>query len=142
MAVLRYQDWTSRLDAVLRETANRELEYGQLDCCMFCANVVLALTGFDPAYDLRGQYDSENSAYTLMHEKFNGGIEKTVSALAKRSGFEEIPVLMAQRGDVLLVGKKGKQSSGVVGMDGRAVIFPEKLMHLPIRHARRAWRVG
>lgn len=141
MAVLRFQDWTSRLDAVLRETANRGLEYGQLDCCMFSANVVLAMTGFDPAHDLRGKYDSEESAYALMREKFNGGIEKTVSALARRSGFEEIPVLMAQRGDVLLVGNRGRQASGIVGMDGQAVIFPKELTHLPIRHARRAWRV-
>ena len=142
MAVLRYQDWTSRLDAVLRETANRELEYGQLDCCMFCANVVLALTGFDPAHDLRGQYDNENAAYALMKDRFGGYIEKTVSTLAKRSGFEEIPVLMAQRGDVVIVGSNRQCSAGVVDMSGRnAAIFPKKLMYVPIRHARRAWRV-
>jgi hypothetical protein len=101
--ITRFQDWQSRLDAILRETAARELEYGQLDCCMFSANVVLAITGHDPAHDLRGRYDSERAAYALMKDKFGGYIEKTVAALAKRSGFEEIPVLMAQRGDVVLV---------------------------------------
>lgn len=142
MAIARIQDWPQRLDAVLRETATRDLEYGQLDCCLFSANVVLAMTGHDPAHDLRGQYDSERAAYNLMKELFGGYIEKTVAALAQRSGFGEIPVLMAQRGDVVLVGNNRKCAAGVVGMSGNsAAVFAGKLVYLPIVHARRAWRV-
>jgi len=141
MAVVRYEDWPSRLDAILRETARRELEYGQLDCCMFCANAVLAITGHDPAYDLRGQYDSENAAYALMKEKFGGYIEKTVAALAKRSGFEEIPVPMARRGDVVLVGSNRQCAAGVVDLSGKAAVYPKRLIAVPITNARRAWRV-
>lgn len=140
--VTRFQDWQSRLDASLRETAARELEYGHLDCCLFAANVVLAITGHDPAHDLRGQYDSERAAYELMQARFGGYIEKTVAALAKRSGFEEIPVLMAQRGDVVLVGSNRQCAAGVIDMTGcGAAIYPKKLLSVPITHVRRAWRI-
>jgi hypothetical protein len=141
MAVVRFEDWPSRLDAILRETARLELEYGQLDCCMFCANVVRAITGHDPAHDLRGRYDSEQAAHELMKEKFCGYIEKTVAALARRSGFEEIPVLMASRGDVVLVGSNRLCAAGVIDMTGNAAIYPKRLLSVPIKHARRAWRV-
>lgn len=131
-----------RLAQALAESAARPLQYGQLDCCLFAANIVLAITGRDPALDLRGQYASEREAYDLMRQRFGGGIETTVAALAQRAGFTEIPPALAQRGDVVLAGRRRQCAAGVVDTSGRKIaLFPRRLVLVPAAQARRAWRV-
>jgi hypothetical protein len=142
MMVRRLEDWPARLASALQEARGAALEYGRWDCCVFCANMVQAITGVDPAAALRGRYATEQEAYALMRAEFGGGIPETVAALAHRIELEEIPVALAGRGDVVLVGKQRHWAAGVVSLSGRAAaVFHGRLAHVPLRYAQRAWRV-
>lgn len=137
----RFQDWQTRLAYALAEIAQQEIEYGKIDCGLFAADIIMAMTGTDVAHDLRGKYKTERGAYAFLKRKF-GGYAESVTAVAERSGMPEVTVLMAQRGDLLLVGSVDRCAAGIVDMTGhRAAIYPKRLAFVPIAHAQRAWRV-
>jgi hypothetical protein len=117
-------------------------EWGFNDCALFAADAVQAMTGEDPAPDLRG-YDSEFGAIRTMKENGWAGVEETLEAVCNRSGFYDVPVAFARRGDVLLLEcALNGHAAGVVGLDGQAIgISPTGPLSFPIEAALRAWRV-
>jgi hypothetical protein len=67
------------LNDYLDEAGRKRWRYGYVDCQMFAADWVLALTGKDPAADIRGTYStaeeanalvaSRNGCVALVHER-------------------------------------------------------------------------
>lgn len=47
---------TAGVPDILRRAIGRRMVYGQDDCALWCADIVQAATGYDPAADLRGTY--------------------------------------------------------------------------------------
>lgn len=68
---------------------------GKSDCLLTTCDAIEAVIGTDPASEVRGKYKSRAGAYRLIKQR---GFDSLGAVLADR--FEEIPVAMAQRGDV------------------------------------------
>ncbi|MCR5864645.1 DUF6950 family protein [Aquincola sp. J276] len=135
----RLRDWQGRLGACLAERWARPFEWGVQDCCLFAADCVAAVTGEDPAADLRGQYASAVAALRLQQAL--GGPE---AIAASRLG-AEVPVLMAQVGDVGITdGVEGNDLPALVVCGGAHWIGPGAagLVAVPVGSVRKAWRVG
>ena len=71
-ARMRYQDWPERLHKIVTESHAKPFAWGQHDCCLFAANVVMELTGIDPAAELRGAYFSSIAAAKILKDR--GGV--------------------------------------------------------------------
>lgn len=106
--IQRHRDWQSRLQACLAERRTRAFEWGRHDCCLFVCDCVLAMTGHDPAADVRG-YTTERQAMRIVRQL--GGMQ----AIASSRFGEQVPVLMAQVGDVGLLELEGRQSLALCG---------------------------
>lgn len=129
----RHRDWQSRLQACLAERRVRAFEWGRNDCCLFVCDCVQAMTGHDPAADVRG-YTTERQAARLVRQL--GGMRSIASS---RFG-EPIPVLMAQVGDVGLVELEGRQSLALCGGGHWLAPGLDQLETLPSTAVLAAWR--
>lgn len=94
LPVHRLRDWPERLAALFAARAEQPFEWGVHDCCMFAADAVLAVTGHDPAADLRGSYVNELGAARKL-ARYGG-----VAGAAIAHGGRVVPVALAQPGDV------------------------------------------
>lgn len=100
----RLPDWEERLHAYLDGCADKLFGYDhdrdpmQLDCCMFAAGAVIALTDEDPASEFRGKYRSAASASRALRTYGAGTLPQTLDAK-----FEGRPVAFARRGDLVMV---------------------------------------
>jgi hypothetical protein len=145
MNIPRVHDWPERLAQYLAENCSRPFEWGSFDCCLFAANVFEVLTGMDPAKELRGSYSSAREAAVTLAR--HGGMESLIEEVLKPFAAETVPVLCAQRGDVVLVKNHsqvlGEYAIAVVGMDGQLVIPSEQgLISIPLNNsAVKAWRI-
>lgn len=130
----RFRDWQSRLQACLAERRLRAFDWGVHDCCLFPCDGVLAMTGHDPAADVRGTYNTERGAMRIV--KRLGGMR---AIAASRFG-AEVPVLMAQVGDIGLLPLEGRESLALCG--GGVWLAPglDQLEVMPLSAAVGAWR--
>lgn len=139
----RLSDWQTRLSNYLNQAANTEFEYGVLDCGLFVADCIVAITGLDVASELRG-YASRAEAFARI-EALCGtpSMEAVAAYLAERYGFDEVPVGSAQRGDAVVI-KRGRASSlGIIAMHGTEILTPYKdgIARLPLNLATHAYRI-
>lgn len=140
---LRREDWPARLNEAIAARLRVRFAFGAHDCCLFAADVVQAMTGLDPAARFRDRYRTAHGAARVL--KRAGGLEPLMEQIAAAHGMPEVPPLTAQRGDVVLLDAEPdtvNPALGVVAPDGRiAAAGPDWLAFLPLRAARRAWRV-
>jgi hypothetical protein len=137
---MRRQHWPALLADELARARDRPFRYGEHDCCLFAANVALALTGSDPAATLRGRYKTRLGAQRLIAAA--GGLESLAAQLASASGYAEIAPLLAQRGDAVLIETARADALGVIDDAGRiACAGLHGLVYLPAAVGRRAWRI-
>jgi hypothetical protein len=97
------EDWPEKMNEYIERIATMPFAWGTLDCCMFAADCVLAMTDEDFAADFRGQYTDAPSAYVALQRFAGGGIPETMAILADRFGWEPVEPLRAQRGDIVLI---------------------------------------
>lgn len=133
MSISRYPDWQSRLQAAIAARQARPFEWGVQDCCLFVCDCIEAMTGHDPAADVRG-YSTDREAARLVREL--GGMR---AIGASRFGAEIAPA-MAQVGDVGLVLHDGRESLALCGGTHWVAPGVESLAVLPLRSALAAWR--
>lgn len=133
-AVVSMPAWRQRFDALVAERMRRPFIWGQHDCCLWAADVVCAVAGFDPAAAERGRYASEADAQRMLAEL--GGLR----AVGARAG-QAIRPLQAGCGDVGLVSWMGRES--LAACDGQHWLVPAArgLAALPLGAALAAWRV-
>ena len=105
---MKHPDWHNRLIAVIRAAEKRPFLWGEHDCCLFAADCAEAMTGENFADGWRGTYDSETGAKKALL-RGGGSLEKV---LAKY--LDEVPVKMAQRGDIAVVENAGTRCAGVI----------------------------
>lgn len=104
----RVASWPEELARIVAERRDLPFRWGENDCATFAADVVLALTGRDPAAAHRG-YRSEREALSLMRQA--GGLRALVDLSEKPAG-------LARRGDVVLASCEGRETLGIVMGDG------------------------
>jgi hypothetical protein len=133
---MRLEGWEQALAATTRAALSRPHVWGKHDCALFAADCAHAVTGIDCAEGLRGTYHDEASAEAVL-----AGMG--VDGLANLPGrwFPETPVSGAQRGDIVLI---ESASLFLAVVDGKTAVAPWAwgLIHVPMRLATRAWRVG
>lgn len=130
----RDERWPLILAEQVEGARKRPFAFGMHDCCLFAADVVLAMTGTDIAAGYRGKYKTERGALQLI-AKGEG-----LSAMASKQLGKSMPALCAQRGDVVLI-SQGRYSLGICLGSMLVVPGKEGLVFLPIREAMCAWRV-
>ncbi len=144
--ISRRGDWQSRLSDYLVAVARRPFKYGDLDCGLFVAGAIAAMTGVDVARDLRG-YSSRREAFARIRGMCG---RPTMAAaadhLAAQFGIREVPVAMAQRGDAVLLSRARDPRCtklGLVAMHGFEVLIPYRdgILRVPRSLAVRAWHI-
>lgn len=169
--VVRLAGWPSRLAAFLDVARRRVLDWGTFDCCLMAADAIRVQTGVDVAASFRAtksgrrRYTTAKGAVTALRRYLNRDpvtgqygdwqgrpmgdlIEALAERIADQHGFAEVPVLMAQRGDVVLVdagadadGQAGRALGVCIGARV-AVLGLDGFGYVPLRGCLRAWRVG
>ncbi len=113
---MKHPDWQRRLIDVIKAAEKRPFLWGEHDCCLFAADCAQAMCGEDFAAGLRGTYSTANGARRVLLTN-GGSLEKVLLR-----HLEEVPVKMAQRGDIAVVVSGGRRCAGVVF--GGAVFVP------------------
>lgn len=106
----RRSDWRARLVEYLGTQSRARFRPGTVDCGLFAAGAVEAMTGFDPAAPWRGKYRTLEAGFALVQAD---GFADHAAVFADL--FDEIPPALAQIGDVVaLPGDGGSVALGVV----------------------------
>lgn len=132
----RLPDWPARLDAAIEAARARPFQWGAMDCSIFAADVVLALTGRDFAESFRGRYSTRAEAVALLGAR--GGLEAVVT------GFLGQPLptaLLARRGDVVMVETPEGRALGICVGQKAACAGPQGLTFVPMPGWLSGWRV-
>lgn len=141
--------WQELLHNYLVRRHGEKFKWGSMDCCLFACDAILELTGVDLAKDFRGQYDSALSAVRAM-KKFTEDaeeethlVEAVTVKVTSQFGLQEVPLLMAQRGDVVLLQSPNGKSLGILGLRGTHVHAsgPDGVVTMPVKECLRAWRI-
>ena len=120
----RREDWPQALSAVIRASLSAPRQYGVHDCGLHAADAAMAVTGVDPAADLRGRYDDYFTALrTLQARRGVRSLEAWADSLYPRVERHE-----ARRGDWALVRQPsvpgGRPHPALVVVDGDCVRGP------------------
>ena len=140
----RKPNWQSELSEYLCAVASMRFQYGRLDCGLFVADAIEAMTGVDTVRTLRGAYRNRTEAFTAIRALCGRAtMEAAAVYLTAHYGLPEVPVLSAQRGDVVQLRHGRRSSLGIIAMHGTEILTPYRLgiLRLPLSHATRAWRV-
>lgn len=130
--------WQHRLTAYLASIAAAPFEAGRLDCALFTAGAVKAMTGVDHARGWRGKYRS--LAKGLKALEAAGHADHVVLAA---SLYPEVPPIMAQEGDIAVVPADGETGSALGIVQGPSIYVMSRagLTLAPLTLATRAFRV-
>ena len=90
--------WERRLIEAVDKCRGAEISTGSLDCGLFAADCVLAVTGVDYMEDFRGKYKTQKGALRLLKKYADGTIEGYLASLFS----EHLNAKLARRGDVVL----------------------------------------
>jgi len=102
------------------------------------------MTGVDIAAWFRGRYGTRKESLALVKERTGkASIQAVIEYVAREHGFPPIPVSMAQRGDMVLIGKGARAVVGVVSLSGLDVMCLHKnqIVRVALKNATYAWRV-
>lgn len=131
----RLPDWQPRLQAFIQSRWAQPFAWGSHDCCLFVCDAIEAITGHDPAADLRG-YQTEREAMRILNA--HGGVR----GLAQARAGAAVPVSAAQVGDVGLLPFNGRDTLALCGGAHWLAPGAEGLVALPIDAASLAWRAA
>ncbi len=134
--IVRLPDWRGRLIAYLGAARGQGFAYGQLDCALFAAGAVEAMTGVDLAAPYRGTYASQAEGRQLMRQAGHASHFDLVQSV-----FAEVPVAFAQAGDLAKVVQGAQAGLGIVQGDRVYVATPAGLGLVDLTDAVQAWRV-
>ncbi len=129
-----------RLFDLLLARRTRVFQWGENDCALFACDLVEAATGMDYAAPFRGRYRTAAGAARALRRFAGGGLEAAAEKITQDNGLEEVPPLMAQRGDFILVDVTEGPALGVCLGETLVAAGPAGALTLPLKRARRAWR--
>lgn len=129
----RFRDWQSRIAEFVASRERAPFVWGSNDCALFACDAIAAISGHDPAADVRG-YKTERGAARVI--KRLGGMRQIG---ASRFGAPIRP-LQAQIGDVGLVDVEGRESFALCGGACWLAPGPHGLQRLGSSSVVLAWR--
>jgi hypothetical protein len=124
---------------LVRDRITLSFEWGVRDCAMLAFDVILAITGKDPAPDLRGRYSTGEEAVALLRTL--GGLEGIA-----RDRFGP-PAEEMRDGDIVLLHRHlcggATSESGAFGVFWRGLVVAQGdrgLTYVQPAQVKRAWR--
>lgn len=138
----RIEHWEDAARAVLAEKDAMPFGYGTHDCCITCADVILAITGTDVAAPWRG-YKSK-AEIAEVYKKYRGA-RGVADAITKEYSMPAVAPKKMQRCDALLVRTPAGYALGVRDMDEPFALVPAPdvgFARLDLSSVLYAWRVG
>lgn len=133
----RHRDWRARMAAAIEVVRRLAHRLGAHDCALFCADVVLAMTGVDLAARYRGRYASVDEAMEVMRAD---GFDDLCALVA--SMLEEIPPALARMGDVMAFpSEETGWALGICNGEQVTVLRADGLGSVSREKATRAFRV-
>lgn len=98
------------------------------------------MTGEDLAAELRGYSSAREAMEACRRVCGSASIRKLGEYIAAKHELREVPVLMAQRGDLAIV---KNCRFGLVAMSGTEIYVPAKVgvMRVPLNHATKVYRI-
>ena len=134
--ICKTSGWEARLTDYLAGIARRPFAEGVHDCALFAAGAVAAMTGTDLAAEWRGRYPGTKAGLRALRRK---GFADHVALVAAQ--FDEVPVAMAQPGDIAVVVENDGPALGIVQGAAIYLLAPQGLGHCNLMRASRAFRV-
>ena len=131
---------------------DRTFRWGVHDCCTFACDVIRDAGGVDYAASFRGRYRTAAGAARALRRFAGAGLEAAAERITRDNGLEEVPPLMAQRGDFVLLdetegpglagGRANRRNPALGVCLGSHIIAagPAGTVLRPLAAARRAWR--
>ena len=138
----RTPDWERDLNDFISKSRQEPFKWGQNDCCLFAANAVLAVTGYDLAEDFRGKYTTGQGALKCLADHGVRDVAELLE-LFQSSVVQPQFVAFAQRGDLMLydLGARLGPAVGVcIGQDS-AFVGLAGLQFIPTLSCSKSWRV-
>lgn len=137
---MRQSDWEDRLAAAIAKHQALPSEYGVSDCFLIADDGVEACMG-KRMTELAGQaplgsYESEAGATKRMRERGFTSVEEVFAAV-----FTDVPILLAQRGDLGVIEREGQRIGGVFTAIGFFTRFQSGPVFLPVDQVVRAFKV-
>lgn len=131
---MKLPNWQLKFEAFMRQRRSQPFAWGSNDCCIFAADCAMAITGRDPAPNLRSHTTAKEAYRTLQQ---HGGIV----GVATQAWGEPVPAAFAQIGDVVLT-KAGKRDMLAV-CNGGTLLAPAAggLESIGLQGATLCWRV-
>lgn len=123
------------LPNILAEYEGAEFRWGQLDCCLFAADVLKAIHGEDYARFWRGRYKTRVGA--LRHIAKHGSLEGLVSSVFGPMQ----PPLLARRGDPVLAKMPEGDALGIADGDGAVFLAQSGIVRVPLKACEGSFRV-
>jgi hypothetical protein len=133
---MRLKGWEQRLAAVVARHRELPFAWGTSDCFILALDAIVALTGRDPWPGLH-DYDTRLSAARRLTEQGYGSL---ADAFADK--FEEVPPMLAQRGDVGVTMSEGALCGALVAASGFVGKTETGLITIPRQRIERAFRVA
>jgi hypothetical protein len=135
----RVADWRARLKDCIRARSSRDFAPGEMDCALFAADVVAAMTGRDFAAAYRGTYTTEAAGIRRLRSNKH----RDHVALAAK-WLPEIAVADARPGDLAVIEYPGGALPALAVVLGENICSagPSGLVINPRAKASRAFRVG
>ena len=147
----RTPHWATReFNTFMRDRMDTPFVWGVTDCALFAADGVLAMTDVDIASEFRNKYHDQESSMAVAAEVTglnNPTVADCAAYCAAKHGLKEVPPLMAQRGDLVVLSDAGRVIAGLIHLSGRHVVAQGELgiKKIPITITPalvlRAWRI-
>lgn len=135
----RFPDWQRRLNQFMLGRKADPFVWGENDCALLVCDAVQEITGTNMAEEVRGKYESEESARSLM----GSSLAAYAANVAAKHELPETDWKHLRRGDVGLIDTKDGGALGIVWMPGYLSFpGPSGLESVPVRMARRGWLIG
>jgi hypothetical protein len=133
----RLSNWEERLSEYIKSLGKPTFLFGRMDCLMFAAGGVKAVTGFDPGKGHRGKYNSHASSVRYL---------KTLGAKSPSDYldglFPQVGKAQARRGDLVSVEGNIGICIGTVALFVGVENDQSGLIRIPFREWQAAWSVG
>lgn len=133
----RLPDWRARLVDYVDRVRAEPFAFGANDCGQFAGGWLEALTGENPAAELRGAYTSQAAGIALLRARmgYTGPVDWA------RALFPIIPAAMAQVGDLAVLRTPDGPALGGVQGERIFAVGADGLRTVDLLSARSAFRV-
>lgn len=133
----RINGWETKLKHIVEKHMALPSQYGVSDCYIFPDDIVEAITGKKMFGAAVRRYKTELGAAKQLRKK---GFETVQDAFSHC--FEEIPVSLAQRGDIGVVHQNGEVCGGVFVAQGFAIRDTKIIRFISPLLVDKAFKVG